>query len=333
MDPLQTNENKNLSSIPEALLQSDQASDVTGYSNPMPLPASLEKYRAYLPSKRIMMAFGAIVIIGLGYIIILKIPTMFRVVKNIFTSQNSLPVSKTPVSVVQNEADSDSDGIPDWQEALFNLDPSDADSDNDGVLDSLPSDLQALAENPDIVTPGDKITLSIIADLQKDPKEYTQEEVAQKVTDKIMETAEGIENQFQKYTIKDIQTVDDTREEIQKYQKNINVLQKRIVLNEQSLQNAHTIALSGQGFSTVPATVLGYPDIVKQLLTMTPPRIVAEQHIKLVNGLSSLHQMLQKSNTDNAFITQTDPYVRFMIVQKNVNAINKSLANIKLLAV
>ena len=148
-----------------------------------------------------------------------------------------------------------------------------------------------------------------------------------------METAEEIENQFQKYTIKDIQTVDDTREEIQKYQKNINVLQKRIVLNEQSLQNAHTIALSGQESSTIPTTILEYPNIVKQLLTITPPRIVAEQHIKLVNGLSSLHQMLQKSNTDSAFISQTDPYVRFMIVQKNVNAINKSLANIKLLAV
>ena len=73
--------------------------------------------------------------------------------------------------------------------------------------------------------------------------------------------------------------------------------------------------------------------MVKQLLSMPVPRIVAEQHIRLVNGLSLLYHIMEKSNTDAMFISQTDPYVRFMVVQKNINAINKSVTNIKLLAV
>lgn len=123
MDPLQNqnNEYKNLSSIPEKFMQDNQSDQVSGfadnfnnagYRNPMPLPASLEKYRAYLPSKRIMMVLTFIVIVGIGYLIIPKIPTVFLQIKNIFSNKTALPVSKTPVSTTQTDVDSDTSPTP-----------------------------------------------------------------------------------------------------------------------------------------------------------------------------------------------------------------------------
>lgn len=331
MDPLQNNESKNLSSIPQSLLQENQSSDIAEYNNPIPLPASLEKYRVYLPSKRIMVVLGAIVIFLVGYIVIPKIPTFFRTIKNIFTQQDSLPASKTPVSTAQTDTDSDGDGIPDWQEALFNLDPTDADSDNDGIPDSVPSDLQALAENPDIVTQQDKLILQILAQLNKDGgiNNLTQSQISEKVQTEILKTAESVESGFTTYTLSDTTLADNSPASIRSY-KNITNTISGVVPTSETVRKIYSY-ISPNDTEQYPTLYMNSLESnVTRLLKTPVPRVLSDDHLKLINSSALLHGFINRLNTDKSFYENTDPYIKTLIIQKNLNAIAKSVDNINL---
>lgn len=335
MDPAWNKQQNNLSSIPDTLITNTedlQVSDDTQYRNLLPLPASLEKYRAYLPSKRIMMALGVIVIVGLGYIIIPKIPTVFRIVKNIFTHKTSLSVSKTPVSTVQTEADSDGDSIPDWQEALFNLDPNDADSNNDGVPDSVPVDAQKLANDPNIVTQSDKLVLQILAEINKEGgiDNLTQSQLSEKVQIEILKTAESVESGFTSYGQSDLTLADNSPESVRIYKSTIDRINKEVIPNKDIIRKIYSfisVTDTKQYPSFYMSTVQGN---VASLLKTPVPRSLSDDHLKLVNSLSRLYGFVTQLHTDQGFYENTDSYIKTIVIQKNLNAIAKSVDNINL---
>lgn len=334
MDQNLNSTKNNLSSIPDTLLSGNSdmsTTGTTGYRNPMPLPASLEKYRAYLPSKRIMMTLGVIVIVGLGYIIIPKIPTAFRVVKNIFNKQSSLPVSKTPVSTAQTETDSDNDGIPDWQEALFSLDPSDADTNNDGTPDSVPSDLQALAENPNIVTSQDKLILQILAELNKSGgiDNLSAAQVNEKVQTEILKTAENVESAFTSYNQSDLTLSDNSVESIKAYRTTATSI-RSIIPGSEIVRKIYSY-ISPNDTPTYPSVYIGTLETnVTKLLKTPVPRMLSDDHLKLINSAARLSGFITKLSTDKSFYENTDPYIKTLIIQKNLNAMAKAIDNITL---
>lgn len=337
MDPL-NNQSKNLSSVPDSLLQDstvdqqDQVFDTTKYRNPMPLPASLEKYRAYLPSKRIIVGVAVLLVVLIGYIIIPKIPTFIRVVKNMFTHQSSLPASRKPVGVATTETDSDGDGIPDWQEALFNLDPADTDSNNDGVPDSVPADAQKLANDPNIITQSDKLVLQILAEINKDGgiDNLTQAQLSEKVQTEILKTAENVESGFTSYSQSDLTMADNSLESVRTYKSTIDRINKEIIPSKDVIRKIYSfisVADTKQYPSFYMSTLQGN---VTTLLKTPVPRSLSDDHLKLINSISRLYGFVTQLHTDQGFYENTDSYIKTIIIQKNLNAIAKSVDNINL---
>jgi hypothetical protein len=89
-----------------------------------------KKTRDYLPSKKFIRFFGLVILSG----ILLWGASMVFGSKQVFQSEDE------KVAVLLDETnfyqrDSDSDGVYDWEEGLWGLDPHDKDSDNDGISD------------------------------------------------------------------------------------------------------------------------------------------------------------------------------------------------------
>lgn len=83
--------------------------------------------RKYLPSKQFSIFIGIALLTGIVIFIVLKIidnkTSLSQRVQNIATRE------------VFEDMDSDNDGLKDWEEALWGLDPNNPDTNGDGILD------------------------------------------------------------------------------------------------------------------------------------------------------------------------------------------------------
>jgi len=131
-----------------------------------------EKYKKYLPSKRFTYLMVGIIILGL----------VFFIVSGIFFGKNSY-IALNKQAKLQNEKitidnllqkDSDSDGVMDWEEALWGTDPnnkttfngmSDSDYIKQKRADLKVSDESELAQNGENLTETDKFAQQFFASL------------------------------------------------------------------------------------------------------------------------------------------------------------------------
>lgn len=293
----------------------------------------LQKYRKYLPSSKMTRVIGVLLIIILGYIIIPRIPVWFDIIKTSISKKTpQLPTPKNPISNTSStETDTDKDGIPDWQEALFSLDPNDADSDNDGVNDTVSTDLEKLAENPNIVTQSDKLILTILAELQKDGgiDNLTTSEITEKIQTEILKMAESIESGFTQYTEKDIILTDNSQSSITTYKSTTSPIVKRVKPTNEITRKIYSV-VSPNDTKQYPVVYINtLKSSIEQLLKIPVPRTISNDHLRLVNALSLLHDFTNSMHNDKVMYENTDNYIKVLIVQKNINAIFKTTGNME----
>lgn len=83
--------------------------------------------KKYLPSKQFIILFGSVILVGVVVFF------LFRIFGSKTEITQDVKMLATR-SLVEN-LDSDNDGLSDWEEPLWALDPSNPDTDGDGVLD------------------------------------------------------------------------------------------------------------------------------------------------------------------------------------------------------
>lgn len=118
--------------------------------------------KSWLPSRRV--GWTLIILIVVFFIIILGTTFLPKLLQKKPATGTTLPA---PTQMT--ERDTDGDGLPDWQEILFRLDPEKKDSNDDGIDDKTEFDqIRALAKNPAEIdqklqqaTDEDKISLII----------------------------------------------------------------------------------------------------------------------------------------------------------------------------
>ena len=118
--------------------------------------------KKYLPSKKFVTAVSIAAVLVLIAVALGSIK--FSGTKN--TNLSTINASSSP-----SEIDSDNDGLPDWEEALYNTDPHNIDTDGDGTPDG-----EEITEGRDPLkantaaygqTPNDKISTALIAQDQE----------------------------------------------------------------------------------------------------------------------------------------------------------------------
>lgn len=135
----------------------------------------------YLPSKRFTLILISIVI-ALGIIYSFSLLN-----KNQKTDPQLLLNAEAKAKVQEFMAlDSDSDGLKDWEEALWKTDPQKSDTDNDGTNDAneikLNRDPLKQNINPSNQEPSDKIDPTIIANEKKIEEEYKNLTVTERIS-------------------------------------------------------------------------------------------------------------------------------------------------------
>ena len=252
---------------------------------------------------------------------------------------------KSPLAVVLNqtsqfEADSDSDGLKDWEELLWKTDPNKADTDNDGTNDN---EEITLNRNPLKAGPDDKISdkEDLVAQEKavSDSKQntLTAAYARQFMTDYLLlkqqkgELTDLDKNALvgsfidslkplsvaDQYSFSNFKITDDvSSESVKRYSEEM----KKIFFEDK-----HTLVNEGLAFEMLLKNIKdGNPDfknnitnleysaakheeLVKNLISFSVPNNLAKEHIRVVNGLNNT-----KLAIENMAVADKDPIKAMM---------------------
>ncbi len=288
------------------------------------------RYRTmqFLPSRKIVITIIVLICIGIGYIIYPHIPNIITKIRHIGTKpeviENTLPRPKFSLGGTSSsiDKDTDMDGIPDWQETLFNLNPESSDTNADGTPDAIPADVKNVVENPNIINNIDKIALNIYTDLAKNGDQVpTKNQIENAVSTQVLAYANSVDSNLITYSSADITIVDVNPDTIARYQKDITVLLKTTTLSQEGIKQIYDHVVNSTG--VLPVIYLkNINQTITSLLTTPVPLPLAEEHLKLINGLYHWVQII------NGDFPDVDVYTKTIVLQKNFNAWTKSGQNI-----
>lgn len=286
------------------------------------IPSSYTKN--YLPSKKIMIAGGIVFLAVILYFTIPKVIEYYQANRAAFSITGKPPepliASAGPQSTL--DKDTDSDGIPDWQETLFGFDPKKADSDGDGTPDALPkSDGTSIGE---LINLSDlnKLTLAVYEKFQNVPSEsITADQVQAATSAEVLAHAESVEKSFKKYGPLDLNLGESEPQNILDYSDTINNMLLSMGDPILLVKNIQQNILDG---TDPKSEIAALNPIVTKLLATEVPAKISDVHLSLVNATYYLVQDLQLPS-DGEELTA---FTRSLIAQKNINLVQQSLADI-----
>src|SRR3989338_4846749 len=274
---------------------------------------------AYLPNKKILFLLVFILLIFAGWF-------YFSNYKN-KQIQYVVDKEKSSLAVVldktsQLDADSDSDGLKDWEELLWKTDSSKADTDGDGTNDN---EEITLNRNPLKAGPNDKISdkedlvaqEKAVSDSKqntmtavyarrfmaeyltlKNQKGTLMEEDQKQLVDSFMISIKSLEIK-DKYKISDLNVSNDISEDsIKKYAtgiKSVFVDTKMPTMSEADVFNILLKSVQEKNFKKIGLGVKslnGYvvlnKEMVRILLLPAIPENLSKNHLEIINGLNNI---------------------------------------------
>lgn len=228
-----------------------------------------------------------------------------------FNSATTVPVVETTNTASENLleseqyfADSDSDGVRDWEEVLLGLDPNNPDSNGDGISDGdeIAAARKAGEEEggslsgAEDMTKTDALAREIFgAYIQSKQQDAYNEEAFDFVIAQATNAQFAVRHEPQ-YTLDDITTTSDISPE-------------RTLRYEQEFQNAITPVTSiteyelttygraietgsKEEFEKLVTAAMVYDDIAQTLLALTVPEDAMQAHLDLVNSFATFAQIL-----------------------------------------
>ncbi len=277
----------------------------------------------FLPSRKILILIAGIVIVVCGFFLY---PHIVSLITDAF--KKPIQTKKLPtISVVDNafNTDTDGDGIPDWQETLFDLNPENSDTDGDGVVDTIPDELQSLSENSEIVTTTDKLALEIYNTIkQTDSTAIDESQISRATAEAVLKTADTLDQSFARYTGRDLSIVIATTANRLSYK-----TKTASLLRDTKIDEARLIKLTAEisKRTTPPDNYISKLSLtINRLLKTTVVHEIATEQLDLINALSVLAQIYKQPLQTE----QTTQYLELLVIKKNLNVINKSVQNIEL---
>jgi hypothetical protein len=236
------------------------------------------------------------------------------------------PLISTASSPTLFDRDTDGDGVPDWQEQLFGLDPQKRDTDGDGVPDALPRTTSGISLSDTLkLSDTNKLVLSVYTKFQNVPTESIKpEDVQQAVSDEVLLHAQSIEDGFKRYKTIDLELTDSDTASILVYQQKIDALLSSLpdpIILAKNIQD--TILKETNAQKEIDILNIA----VTKLLAIPVPAMLSDIHLSLVNAAYFITQDLAIPSDD-----ELTTYTKSIIAQKNINVVQQTMADVGTLA-
>lgn len=304
-------------------------------SSPLPEQSSVplstppqHPWEKYLPSKRMQRVLLLLVILAIIILLLYwLVPLMNKKIQlsknkeNASEYQKDIATLPQPITTSSSvglsiDTDTDSDGIPDWQETLIGTNPTIPTSESE-----VPKELrEIIAESAKTgaITTDDKLALKVYQRLATDPKGEDFAQALQAATAKeVLDLANTVDKGMTSYTLDDLNISDPTRETATTYLQQTRTLLKDASIPQELQEKIYTYLMKGGekdfGISTYQ-TKLG--SIVGKLLETSVTVPNADYYLQVVNALAHMNQSLSQNSE-----SPTDQYVNALVFQKNLNIV------------
>ena len=285
---------------------------------------------AYLPNKKILFLLVFILLIFAGWF-------YFSDYKN-KQIQYIAEQEKSPLAVVleqtsQLDADSDADGLKDWEELLWKTDPNKADTDGDGTNDN---EEISLNRNPLKAGPNDKISEKedlvaqekAVSDSKqntltaayarkflteymtlKQQKGELSDADKQNLVQSFMDNIEPL-TVVDQYSVSDIKITANTSDSVKKYaeeMKKIFIDERQGLISEPEvfkalMKNIQEGADFQKDIESLNYSIGKYEELIKKMMNMIVPKELSENHLEAINGFNNT-----KIAIKNMTFASTDP--------------------------
>lgn len=251
---------------------------------------SIDKnWKRYLPSSHfVIIASGIAIILVLGFGIRFIVQ---KINKKNFVTQTGIETNVKVGDLLTK--DSDGDGIPDWEEPLWGLDPKNRDTNGDGITDGEEVSAKKATLTPSSNEEGESLneTERLARDLFSTITALGQNglltdasvaNIAATLGDQII--AKSVVDHF---TMTDVTTIVANKQSISTYQKELS----KIILKYSEQGIGTETEILANAFNANDKTQLeelktvseGYGSFAEDLSTLTVPADIAEDHLLLMN--------------------------------------------------
>lgn len=209
--------------------------------------------------------------------------------------------------------DTDGDGVPDWEEALWDLDPEKPDTDGDGVLDARYIETKKnISEHRDVsvgvrvlplndLTESEKLGRSLFSALFAIEASgdslgtQTQDQISENISDYI----QNINVSKEVYLRENLHIVENSKENSEKYRREFEALFASDPIKEEDIEFILKRLVSKDGYETEIAQLTNrYDLLLTQLSQLQVPAVIASRHAQLLNEIAYLTGGLKNINQD-----------------------------------
>lgn len=264
-------------------------------------------YKNYLPSKKIQIIIGILLLIGIGYF---TLPSLVTLIK-----KTTLDTKTKPSLIVglptgdPTTRDTDRDGVPDWQEIAIGLDSNNPQTKPGApdltTFETIKNQVGESAFNLEAskVTDTDKVSLTIYDTLEKDSTKNNGISVAstQSITSQeLYNYIQARKNTISQLTPKDLNLVESTLESNKSYYQEI----KAILANSKETNSAPkqiSAYIDGTIKKESLTPIINQLDIsIKKLKQTAVPIPAAQTHLALLNSMQGVYQIITTLDSNNS---------------------------------
>lgn len=312
--------------------------------------------KKYLPSRKFVVSLSTVIAL---VIIIVAVRYSWTGKKETLVLGNQEITTQDIANI--KSIDTDNDGLPDWEEALWKTDPKNPDTDGDGTPDGAEIDAGRNPLVPNTVGPGkepnDKIDPKIIASNTADDAEWNSLNETQKFSRTLfsdyiaVQPADGSAltadqtNQLvansvanlpdvsleQKYLIENISVIDNpTAKDIANYYTKFNSIfnneVKSNLLSEFSIMDTYTTNNDPKILKGLDKIIISYQKSAKDMIDVKTPAEIADSQLLYANSLYNLSILATKLKN-----VEGNPLIVMVTLNKYgdvINNLNQSLQSI-----
>jgi len=243
------------------------------------------------PSKQFIIR-GAIAL-GVVVIILVVQTNWFH---RLFQGKNKTVAAATSTFTLQGVTtkDSNGNGIPDWEEELWGLDPTVLYTNGKSNAEIIKEKQEALGvTNTDVTDPNNETDtiaqqlFSITTALSQN--QNVDDTTLQKIADQLGSSV-NVASVSDTYSLGDIHTVPTTPKSLTAYSKSFNTIMGKVDLSQDDIPIIVQAAQTGDYSQLPQLTPIGqsYVALAKQLSAIPVPVGVAQYHLDIINGLSGM---------------------------------------------